>query len=50
LGVGRSGIRGRLFPAGGRRIYPLRHPSALLHNRSLLERMESTYKKLGNFL
>ena len=43
-------IIGRLFPAGGRRIYPLRHPSALLHNRSLFEGMESTYKELTNFL
>jgi uracil-DNA glycosylase family 4 len=41
---------GRLLLAGGRRIYPLRHPSALLHNRSLQLEMESTYRKLGIFL
>ena len=45
-----STLIGRLFPVGGRRIYPLRHPSALLHNRSLLGGMESTYKDLQNFL
>jgi DNA polymerase len=43
-------VIGRLFLAGGRLIYPLRHPSALLHNRSLLAGMEATYRKLGVFL
>ncbi|MBW1808482.1 MAG: uracil-DNA glycosylase [Deltaproteobacteria bacterium] len=47
---GFDNIVGRLFLAGGKGIYPLRHPSALLHNRSLQPQMESTYRKLGVFL
>lgn len=43
-------IIGRLLPAGARRIYPLRHPSALLHNRLLLGGMEATYQELKKFL
>jgi DNA polymerase len=45
-----EGISGRLLLAGGRRVYPLRHPAALLHNPSLKPHMESTYGKLGVFL
>jgi uracil-DNA glycosylase family 4 len=41
---------GQLFLSGDRLIYPLRHPSALLHNSSLFEGMEATYRKLGVFL
>jgi len=43
-------ITGRLHYAEGLKIYPLRHPAALLHNGSLKLAMENNYKKLKVFV
>lgn len=40
-------VFGRLYLSGGRRIYPVPHPAALLYDRSRRAAMESVYRKLG---
>ena len=43
---GFSALYGRLFPAGGTKIFPLPHPSALLYNQSFKPKTLDHYRKL----
>ena len=44
---GFSAFYGRLFLAGGTKIFPLPHPSALLYNQSFKPKTLGHYRKLG---
>jgi len=39
-------VYGRLFLAGGKKIFPLSHPAALLYNPSFKEEMTKSYRKM----
>ncbi|MBN2496923.1 MAG: uracil-DNA glycosylase [Deltaproteobacteria bacterium] len=43
-------VLGQLHLVAERKIYPLRHPAALLHNRALEPEMAASYAKLGVLL
>jgi len=39
-------VIGKIFSAGDRTLFPLRHPAAVLYNNSIREEMISNYHKL----
>jgi uracil-DNA glycosylase family 4 len=43
-------VHGRAVEAGGRRLFPLYHPAAALHNRSLQATLEADARSLGAHL